>query len=123
MDQEACPICWRTFSLETRPICLPCGHSCCFECSQAIRSCSLCRCRLSTHFQRKTNYSLLSLLEKLQRTSDIQRLNQQTQTDIDMIQPQPRPQNRRARQETVSMMDGKTMTVQIKRSAIQLSFK
>jgi len=63
----------------------------------------------------------LSLLEKLQRTSEIQRLNQETQTDIDMIQP--RPQIRRARQETLPMMDGKTMTVQIKRSAIQLSFK
>ena len=121
MDQEACPICWRNFSLETRPICLPCGHSCCFECSQAIRSCSLCRHRMSTNFQRKTNYALLSLLDKLQKTSDIQRLNQETQTDIDMVQPIP--QIRRARQDTVPIMDGKTMTVQIKRSAIQLSFK
>ena len=122
MDQEACPICWRNFSLEVRPICLPCGHSCCFECSQVIRSCSLCRHRMSTNFQRKTNYALLSLLEKLQRTSEIQRLNQETQTDIDMVQPIP-PPNRRQRQETVPIMDGKTMTVQIKRSAIQLSFK
>src|SRR5580704_17974702 len=122
MDQEACPICWRNFSLETRPICLPCGHSCCFECSQVIRSCSLCRQRISTNFQRKTNYALLSLLEKLQRTSEIQRLNQETQTDIDMVQPIPQ-QNRRARQETLPILDGKTMTVQIKRSAIQLSFK
>ena len=121
MDQESCPICWRNFSLEIKPICLPCGHSCCFECSQAIRSCSLCRHRMSTNFQRKTNYALLSLLEKLQRTSDIQRLNQETQTDIDMVQP--RPQVRRARQDTVPIMDGKTMTVQIKRSAIQLSFR
>ena len=64
----------------------------------------------------------LSLLEKLQRTSEIQRLNQETQTDIDMVQPIPLP-NRRQRQETVPIMDGKTMTVQIKRSAIQLSFK
>jgi hypothetical protein len=121
MDQEACPICWRNFSLEVKPICLPCGHSCCFECSQVIRSCSLCRHRITTNFQRKTNYALLSLLEKLQRTSEIQRLNQETQTDIDMVQPLP--PNRRQRQETVPIMDGKTMTVQIKRSAIQLSFK
>jgi hypothetical protein len=76
---------------------------------------------MSANFQKKTNYALLSLLEKLQRTSDIQRMNQETQTDIGMLEP--RPQNRRTRQETVSMMDGKTMTVQIKKSAIQLSFK
>lgn len=121
MDQEACPICWRAFSVEVKPICLPCGHSCCCDCSQAIRSCSLCRHCLDTNFQRKTNYAFLSLLEKLQRVADQQRSHQETQTDNTIVQPQP--PTRRSRPETIPLMEGKTMTVQIKRSAIQLSFK
>src|SRR5690242_11041774 len=120
-QQENCPICWRDFSLETRPVCLPCGHSTCFDCSQAIRTCSLCRCRISNNFQRNTNFALLSIIEKRQQQQNLQRTSQQTQTDL-METVETRPT--RARQgNPLAMLEGKTIGIQIKRAGIQLSIK
>jgi hypothetical protein len=121
MEGESCPICWRVFSLETIPVCLPCGHSCCRECSLAIRSCSLCRYRLTSNYQPKTNFSLVSMVEKVHKRETIDKTSQSTQTESEVFPIQP--VTSRSRQQKVSLLEGKSMTVQIKRSGIEFQFK
>ena len=121
MELESCPVCWRDYSIETVPVCLSCGHSCCRECSIELRSCSLCRHKISNTFQRRTNFSLLSMIEKVAIKKDVQKTDQNTQTEPQMVQPEQR--RTRQQQQTSSMMDGKTMEVRIRKSGIMLQFK
>jgi hypothetical protein len=86
-----------------------------------IRSCSLCRHKLSSNFQRKPNFSLLSMIEKMARREHVQMASQNTQTEPDIIQRDPIAA--RQRQQKASLMEGKTMTVAIKRTGIELQFK
>lgn len=120
MESEACPICWREYSPQIIPICLGCGHSCCQDCSSEIRSCSLCRYRISANFQRKPNYAMVTILERLATRAPTQRAEQGTQTEPGL--PLQAPLGR-ARQQRPSLLEGKAMTVAIKRSAIELIFK
>ena len=120
MEPEACPICWREYSLQIVPVCLGCGHSCCQECAGEIRSCSLCRYRISSNFQRRPNYSMVTILERLASRPPAQRADQGTQTDMGLP---PQAPLGRPRQQRPSLLEGKAMTVAIKRSAIELIFK
>jgi len=45
---------------------LVCGHSFCADCSDNLKKCPLCRRRLSAGYPRVTNYSLLSLVDRMQ---------------------------------------------------------
>ena len=131
-ELEKCPICWRSFSSDQAiPICLPCGHSFCRDCSISIRSCSLCRQRFSSTIQRKTNYSLLSLLEKANKP-ETETKDQQIQTDtIELpLNVITTTSSRTPRQNRSSQnIPKQSITFQIKKTAdgnisgIQLAFK
>jgi uncharacterized UBP type Zn finger protein len=122
MESEACPICWRDFGAEAVPVCLSCGHSFCQDCSAHLRTCSLCRQRISNTFQRKPNFALLSAIEKASRRQEMPQTSQATQTEPDIIQLITQPRSR-ARQPAVSVLEGKSMLVQVRRTGIQLEFK
>ena len=132
VDLETCPICWRTYQTEAVvPVCFPCGHSCCRDCSMEVRACSICRQRFSSSFQRRTNYSLLSMIDKLEKnTRDhaAQRtMTQETQTQTD-IHVARQPVVRRQRQQSTTV-NHQTFSFQIKKTAegqvsgIHLRFK
>lgn len=65
VEGEDCPVCWRTYSQDLVPVALACGHSLCNQCSAELNRCPLCRKRLLAGAVRPTNYSLLSLLNRL----------------------------------------------------------
>ena len=132
LEVESCPICWRTYQNElVIPVCFPCGHSCCRDCSLEVRSCSICRQRFSTSFQRRTNYSLLSMIEKVDQTIQEQRTNRpqtqemQTQTEtvpLRHVQSRaPRQRGENIKHQNISFQIKKTADGQL--SAINLKFK
>ena len=70
----------RSFSMSITPMTFPCGHSLCEECSDGMRKCPLCRKKfLGT--ARSTNYSMVSLLEKLERLDKKEFKDAQVQTE------------------------------------------
>ena len=95
MNQEVgedCPICWRSFSSILVPVTILCGHSFCGECSTDLRKCPLCRRRLQTGYTRVTNYSLLSLVNRLEQGSKKETKDQEVQTEKQKKPYTPRPQ-------------------------------
>jgi len=122
MENESCPICWRDFGREALPVCLVCGHSFCLDCCSNLRSCSLCRQKIGSTFQRKPNFALISLIEKAARRVETERTSQSTQTETGLLQI-PIVQRERTRAPTVSVLEGKSMIVQLKRTGINLEFK
>ena len=87
VQKESCPICWIDFSVENQPFFTVCGHSFCIQCTPGIRSCPLCRRKLPQGRAPIKNYSLLSLVEKVENALDIEKKEQQTQTEIIESQP------------------------------------
>lgn len=81
VEGEDCPVCWRTYSSDLLPVALICGHSLCQECSAALNKCPLCRKRLQTNVPRPTNYSLLSLLNKMNDTVRVETRDVEIQTE------------------------------------------
>ena len=65
VEGEDCPICYRTYSHELLPVTIGCGHSLCQHCSGEVQRCPICRKRLTAPPNRPTNYSLLSLMNRL----------------------------------------------------------
>ena len=61
------------------------------------------------------------MIEKVAIKKDVQKTDQNTQTEPQMVQPEQR--RTRQQQQTSSMMDGKTMEVRIRKSGIMLQFK
>ena len=88
---EECPICWRSFSSTLVPVTIVCGHSFCSDCSANLKKCPMCRRRLSTGYQRVTNYSLLSLVERLGNTVRKETKDQEVQTEF--VPNKPRKRN------------------------------
>ena len=78
---EECSICWRSFSATLIPVSLICGHSLCQDCSLDLRKCPLCRRKLHTGYSRSTNYSLLSLVNRLEQAGPKEKKDQQVQTE------------------------------------------
>src|SRR3990167_1453531 len=81
LEKEGCPVCWREYSSEVLPVSSSCGHSFCGDCSQGLRNCPLCRKRLAPPAQRPTNYPLLSLVNRLNSISTVERRDQANQTE------------------------------------------
>jgi hypothetical protein len=79
--EEGCPVCWRSFSATLVPLTLLCGHSFCADCSGELTKCPLCRKRLGIGYKRITNYSLLSLLDRLGNEKKNEKKDQEVQTD------------------------------------------
>ena len=123
MDLESCPICWRPFSAAVVPVCLSCGHSCCQDCLGSIRSCPLCRMKISVSFPKKPNYSLLTVLDKVSSISKPEQASQQTQTDLDPIPASPAVPPPRTKSTKPSLLEDKEMLVTIKRTGIMFTFK
>ena len=88
IPEEECPICWRSFSSLLTPMTLVCGHSLCEECSEDLKKCPLCRRKITAQ-ARSTNYSMVSLLEKLDRVEKKEFRDQTVQTE----RPTPRPRS------------------------------
>lgn len=90
-EGEDCSICFRSFGNTAVPVTLQCGHSFCNDCCANLRNCPLCRKRIRSTFKRITNYSLLSLVNRLENQNDRKETrDQETQTD-----PPPRPTRHR----------------------------
>ena len=119
MQEEECSVCYRAFSSQLIPFMLSCGHSFCDACSTLVRSCPLCRHRITAAHPKRTNYSLLSLLQKLETNRQIERAEQQTQTDED----QSSSTSRRFKPDKPSFFAGRTMQVQLKQAGLTLSIK
>ena len=80
IPEEECPICWRSFSNNVSPMTLICGHSLCEDCSADLRNCPLCRRKLQSG-TRATNYSLVSLIDKLEAVEKKEFKDQEVQTE------------------------------------------
>ena len=81
IENESCPVCWLEFSTQVEPHLTICGHSFCSECLPSIKSCPLCRKRLPSGRPPIKNYSLMSLVEKIENIPAIEMKVQETQTD------------------------------------------
>lgn len=79
--EEGCSVCWRSFSTQLIPLTLICGHSFCGDCSENLKKCPLCRRRLSVGYQRVTNYSLLSLVDRIGQENMKEKKDFEMQTD------------------------------------------
>ena len=119
MQEEECSVCYRAFSSQLVPFVLSCGHSFCDACSTLVRSCPLCRHRITAAHPKRTNYSLLSLVQKLQNNSVIERAEQQTQTD-ELVSSEF---SRRSKPDKPSFFAGRNMQVQIKHTGLTFSIK
>ena len=84
-----------------------------------VRSCPLCRQRVNNGQSRRTNFSLLSLIEKLERLPAPERVHQQTQTDADIASTNIS----RPALSSSSFFDGKRMTVAVKKTGLHLAIK
>ena len=123
MDLENCPICWRAFGAAVVPICLVCGHSCCSDCLASIRSCPLCRQKIASSFPRKPNYSLMAMIDRAAVDTRTTQAHQMTQTDLLLPQIQPLASSSRARQQPVSFLEGKAMTLGFKKNGFEIKIK
>ena len=65
VENEECPVCFRVYSETVVPITILCGHSFCQDCSGHLQKCPICRKRIATNQPRPTNYSLLSLVNRV----------------------------------------------------------
>ena len=97
---ERCPICWRSFGSLLPPISIPCGHSFCQDCSPNLKKCQLCRRKITSSTTRATNYTLLSMIDKVNTAAN--RITQDQSCQIDFPQPQIIRRPRRQIQETIS---------------------
>ena len=84
IEGEDCPICFRTYCQEIQPVAIGCGHSLCKDSSRAVRQCPLCRARLPPLRERPTNYTLLSLLDRL---NDSDRVKETRDVEIQTEKP------------------------------------
>ena len=84
-----------------------------------VRSCPLCRQRVPNNQPRRTNFSLLSLIEKLERNQPLQRVNQHTQTDEDIAGVS----TNRSSVASSSIFAGKNITVAVKKTGVHLAIK
>jgi hypothetical protein len=113
---EECPVCWRSFSSELVPITIFCGHSFCRDCCNDLRKCPLCRKKLQTNYSRVTNYSLLSLVNKLEHIEKKETKDQEIQTEK-IKRPYTPSQTQRLRGEPTS--NSLALTVILKLSKVQ----
>ena len=79
VEKECCPICWREYGPGTVPTSVSCGHSFCADCISQLRSCPLCRKRITSASQRTTNYSLLSLANRVNAMNHVETRDQEVQ--------------------------------------------
>jgi zinc-RING finger domain len=79
VEKEGCPVCWREYGLGTVPTSVSCGHSFCADCISQLRACPLCRKRITSTSQRTTNYSLLSLANRVNAMAPVETRDQEVQ--------------------------------------------
>lgn len=118
MDYVDCAICWRHFSVEVAPICLPCGHSLCAGCSGSIRRCPLCRLKLPANFVAKPNFSLIHVLDN-GGPGKVLTADKQTQTE----DSKPVSSNSSTARSSLNtaFFQGRSMNVLVKRGSLSFS--
>lgn len=79
VEKEGCPVCWREYSADTVPTSVACGHSFCADCIVQLRACPLCRKRITGATHRTTNYSLLSLANRVNAMVQVETRDQEVQ--------------------------------------------
>lgn len=96
----------------------PCGHTFCADCCRISRTCHICRRRLPNNYQYALNFTLVSLLEKLERVPNTETLNQQTQTDR-------RQDNggRKTQVNQIQLLKDKGLTISLRNTGISLKLK
>ena len=110
---EECGVCWRVYSQEIVPVALVCGHSFCQQCSSGLNKCPLCRKRFQSG-TKPTNYSLLSLVNRVNQVGHKETRDVEIQTEKPVRQTRSvAPQNR----ETVT--PGLALTLILKLTTIQ----
>ena len=97
VEKEGCPVCWREYGLDTVPTSVGCGHSFCADCVGQLRACPLCRKRITSTTQRTTNYSLLSLANRVNAMAPVETRDQEVQAT-----PASRRRNNTAVQSTTT---------------------
>lgn len=80
LEKEGCPVCWREYSQQTLPTSVSCGHTFCADCLGNLRNCPLCRKRIAPGAVRSTNYSLLSLVNRVNAVQPVEKKDQEVQT-------------------------------------------
>ena len=112
-QKESCPICYIDFSTQNQPFLTVCGHSFCSQCTPGIRSCPLCRRKLPQGRAPVKNYSLLSLVEKVDSTLDVEKKEQQTQTEVIDVQPIVATPKKKRQQTTATDSEKKAMNFKL----------
>lgn len=109
---EECPVCFRAFSTAVVPTNIVCGHCFCAECASDLRRCPMCRKKLIPGYQKSTNYTLLSVLERMRVIERRETRSQEVQTDY-VLTPstfkarriRSEPQTTQTNPQTVSLSD------------------
>ena len=117
--EEACSVCWRNFGSNLVPMVLICGHSFCAQCSQMVRSCPLCRHRIPNTYTRPTNYALLSLLEKVERTTTVQ----SQPLPVPIEEPANNPSRRPRETTQTTFLDSKEVSINLRKTGIRFTIK
>lgn len=86
---EECPICYRSYSYALVPVSIICGHSFCTECCKNLLKCPICRTKISSRTPKVTNYSLLSLVNRLDQSEIKEMKDQEVQTEKPPKPPKP----------------------------------
>ena len=111
VEKEGCPVCWREYGLETVPTSISCGHSFCADCVGQLRACPLCRKRITSTTQRTTNYSLLSLANRVSAIAQVETRDQEVQAT---------PASRR--RTTTTTQSGVAQSIQADQKPIKFKF-
>ena len=119
MQQEACSVCFRHFSTALLPKVLPCGHSFCISCIPMVQTCPLCRQRLAARVQWPTNFALVSLLEKMERSHQQETVNPVPRRSAFPAAARPIS----SRTPGLSFMDGKSMTLAFRKTGLKVDIK
>lgn len=109
---EECPVCWRSYSSIVIPMTMSCGHSFCEDCSDSLKKCALCR-RSVKASSRSTNYSLLSLVTKLERDK-----KETADKQVETAQLESRAPRR---QQIDTATQNKTMTMRILQKLVNVN--
>ena len=117
--EEGCSVCYRNFGSNLVPMVLLCGHSFCAQCSEMVRSCPLCRQRIPNSFQRPTNFALLSLLEKVERTTT----HESAQQPVQIEEPANNPSRRTRETTQTTFLDSKVVSINMRKTGIRFTIK
>ena len=118
MENEPCAVCYRNFSAQIVPMVLACGHSFCGDCVRLVTTCPMCRKRLTNNNRAKTNFSMLSLLEKMERAAERAPEERPVQPIQGLLQ-----RDARRRCSDVDILNNKSLSINVRKTGFSLKLK